>query len=133
MVATARSDRACGRFATTVPLIGRGTSVEGMGIDWTVGTVSGDPPPITKIEDPITAAEPSCTGEASEPTLVAVPLWGSRVCTEATLVPEAVRPPRTVTSGPEATTEGRDMGAPSDQDSTPASIESGGIPPIGLT
>ena len=90
-------------------------------------TVSGEPPPITRVERPMVVAATSCTGSARTPASVTAPDLGSMVDTEAREAPVGVIPPKTVRSPWWATMDSRETGAASCQGSMPASMESGPV------
>src|SRR5271166_6249755 len=122
-----RSERGAGSWPTTVP----GVAIPGpgwvltawVGKDWTVATVSGDPPPATYVVPPNNTPAPSCTAAARVPAGVVAPLAGSTVYAVATDACDGARPPSTVNPLPSATTASRDTGAGSCHGATPASME----------
>ncbi len=124
-VATARSDRGWGNWPTTVPVVTVAGGAVGSATAWTVATVSGEPPPKTKVVLPMVAVPASWVGSASVAVGAMAPVPGTMVDTPASEVPAGVMPPSTVRVLPLATTVSRDSGAPSGHASTPASMDGG--------
>jgi hypothetical protein len=127
MVATALSDLGVGSEPTWDPVPSAVEARDGVGIDWIVATVSGDPPPNTKVRPPSVAPDASCTSEASDVAATIEPVEGFIVETPANELLDALSPPRTASPEPLATTTSRDSGVGSDHDSTPASIDRGPV------
>src|ERR1035441_11043776 len=75
----------------------------------------------------MTVPAASWTAEASEPTVVTVPVCTLMVDTDASESPDGLMPPRTVRPLLPATTVSRDTGTGNCHASTPASTESGAI------
>ena len=94
-----------------------------LGIDWTVATVFGEPPPNMNVDPPSVAPDASWNADARDGPLLLFAVTRSSVFTPLTEVPAEFKPPITVRDESPPTTTSRDTGEPSCHDSTPASIE----------
>src|SRR2546422_4394923 len=103
MVATTRSERACGSFPMTWDPCGANV--------WTLSMVTASPPPKTMALVPNGAAAASWVATASDPAGLTVPLTGKKRCTDADELPPT-RPPRTRIVWPSATAAALDTAVP---------------------